>query len=75
MRRIRDANVLRRVRLKIGEIESAAALSEVRGIRRVSARGHYRIRVGNHRIGVSVDGNKVSLIRIMGRNDIYRFFP
>ena len=38
--------------------------------------GYYRIRVGNYRIGCTVEqGNQIIFYRIKSRADIYRLFP
>jgi len=36
---------------------------------------HYRIRVGNYRIGITIDGDLVTFIRCLPRKDFYKFFP
>lgn len=35
----------------------------------------YRIRVGDYRIGIEVQGNKVEIMRVLHRRDFYRYFP
>ncbi|MGA9351150.1 MAG: type II toxin-antitoxin system RelE/ParE family toxin [Anaerolineae bacterium] len=35
----------------------------------------YRIRLGDYRIGIEVLEDKVILVRILHRKDIYRYFP
>ncbi|CCI15253.1 conserved hypothetical protein [Microcystis aeruginosa PCC 9807] len=35
----------------------------------------YRIRVGDYRIGIEVQGNKVEMMRVIHRQDFYRYFP
>jgi len=34
--------------------------------------GHWRIRIGDYRIRYDIEGNKVILLRILHRKDIYR---
>ena len=76
LRRIRDTDTQNRLRVVIGELEAASSISEIRGIVRIRAVGrHYRIRVGEYRMGISVDGNVLILARFLHRSDIYRFFP
>lgn len=36
---------------------------------------YYRIRIGEYRLGFSVDKDQVRLIRFLHRKDIYKFFP
>lgn len=35
----------------------------------------YRIRLGNYRIGIYKEDNKVILSRVLNRKEIYRYFP
>ena len=41
-------------------------------------RGHanrYRIRIGNYRVGIEVQGENVEVMRVLHRRDFYRYFP
>jgi mRNA-degrading endonuclease RelE of RelBE toxin-antitoxin system len=37
--------------------------------------GRYRVRIGNYRIGIEVQGNTVEMMRVLPRRDFYRYFP
>lgn len=39
------------------------------------AKGHYRIRVGEYRIGVRIMGDMVTFVRVLERKDLYKYFP
>ena len=55
------------------KVESAKSLSEIPHIKKLS--GHksaFRIRLGNYRIGIFVEGNIVQFARIVHRKDIYK---
>ncbi len=39
------------------------------------ADGFFRLRVGDYRIGLAVDGDTVDVVRVLHRRDIYRAFP
>ena len=69
--------MLNRVNRKIAEIEAAPNLRSISGIRRMSApRGiHYRVRIGSHRLGITLEGNVAVLTAFGPRDDIYRRFP
>ena len=77
LRRIGDPALARRVNRKIAEIKAAASLRDVSQVSRVQApRGRrYRIRVGEYRIGVTMDGDTAVLVRFGHRGDFYRRFP
>lgn len=68
--------MLRRVREAIEQVEVAETLGELPNLTILSgASGFYRIRVGDHRIGIAVEGDEVEFVRCLHRRDIYRYFP
>lgn len=76
LKKIRDESLRRRIREAIQQVESANTLGELPNLVRLSgASGFYRIRVGDYRIGVAVEGDEVEIIRCLHRRDIYRYFP
>ena len=76
LKRIRNANLLSRVERVVEDLKKASAIFQVPGIVRMTARGNfYRIRVGDYRIGVEVEGGVVTLLRFAHRSEIYRRFP
>ena len=76
LRRIRDSALRRRVGHAIEGVEAAPTISEIPGIERTRARGRfYRIRVGDYRIGLEVEGDVVILVRFGHRSDVYKSFP
>ncbi len=73
---ISDNNLLIKIEGIIEEVKQAQKLSEVGNIKKLKGEiNHYRIRVGNHRIGIKFDGSLVSFIRVLHRKEIYRYFP
>ena len=36
---------------------------------------YYRIRFGDYRLGISYINNEITLMRVIHRKEIYRFFP
>ena len=77
IRRIRNADLHRRIQRKITEIEAAATINEVPGIGRLrSERGnHYRVRIGEYRLGLIVERDSATLLSFSHRSDFYRRFP
>ena len=76
LRSIRSNDLRQEVIRRIEELEAAPNLSEVRGIRRMTAAGrYYRIRIENYRLGLSVAGDVVTLERFLPRDQICRYFP
>ena len=71
-----DNNLLIKIEEVIEEIKQAEKLSEVSNVKKLKGEiNHYRIRVGNHRIGIKFDGSIVLFIRVLHRKEIYRCFP
>ncbi len=40
-----------------------------------SSERYWRIKIGEYRLGLEKDGDKIILVRILHRKDIYRYFP
>ena len=76
LRRIRDRDVRQRLTLKIQEIEAASNFTQMTDVLKMQGYDiHYRIRVGNYRLGIAVEGDVVTLLRFGHRRDFYRGFP
>ena len=37
--------------------------------------GRYRIRIGDYRIGIEVNGDVIEVMRVLHRREFYRYFP
>jgi mRNA interferase RelE/StbE len=76
LRHLREPATIRRVRETIEHLEGAEALTQVPHVKKLSGKGPYfRLRVGDYRIGMRVEGQAVTLMRLLHRREIYRFFP
>ena len=76
LRKVPDAPVREHVRTAILAVEAASDLRAVLNLKKLSGGGPYfRIRIGEYRIGVRVDGDTVTFVRVLPRRDIYRYFP
>ncbi len=76
LRKVKDRAVLDRVRRTIEQVEAAGTLQGVGEIKKLSGTDtFYRIRLGEYRIGVVVEGDVVEFVRCLPRRDLYRFFP
>ena len=74
LRGIRDRSVGERIREAIELVEHAQRLNEVAGVKRLSgATGYYRIRVGDYRIGLALEEDMVTFVRVLHRREIYRW--
>lgn len=60
----------------IKHVEQANTLSDITSLKIIrGSEGYYRIRVGNYRIGIYVEGDVVTFVRALHRKEIYRYFP
>lgn len=76
LRTVKDKSLLRRVRSLIEEFEHAQRPDEVAGLKKLKGGGnYYRVRVGEYRVGLRIEGGSVTFIRFLDRKEIYRFFP
>ncbi len=74
--RLRDETLRRRIREAIEQVEAAENLQDVPKLRQITGfRGCYRIRIGDYRLGIAVEGDEVEFVRCLHRRDIYRYFP
>jgi mRNA-degrading endonuclease RelE of RelBE toxin-antitoxin system len=62
--------------LVFDEIPYYSSLDEINNLKKLKdADGAYRIRFGDYRIGFTVVGDKITFVRVLHRQDIYRYFP
>lgn len=62
--------------LAFTRLSEAKTLRDVAGVR--AMKGYpkrYRIRIGKYRVGIEVQGNNVEMMRVLHRNEFYRYFP
>jgi mRNA-degrading endonuclease RelE of RelBE toxin-antitoxin system len=55
------------------EAKSLQDLSQIKAMKGYPNR--YRIRIGNYRIGIELNGNTIEVMRVLHRRDFYRYFP
>lgn len=73
---VKDKSVLAKVKAAIETAEQADSLDKITHLKKMrGARDYFRIRLGNYRIGVRLDGDTLVFIRFLDRKDIYRYFP
>ncbi len=75
VRRLGSSQIRRRLDWTIQELIEAADITEVSGVRQLLAEGqNYRIRIGDYRLGITMDGETAVLRRFLPRGEIYRYF-
>ena len=76
LRHIKNNELLSRIKQTIEAIEKARSQQEVASLKRLKGgNNYYRIRVGEYRLGLIIEGNTTTFVRCLNRKEIYRFFP
>jgi mRNA interferase RelE/StbE len=76
LKKMKDQAILDRVREVIVKVEEAAGPGTIADLKKLSgAENSYRIRIGEYRIGVTIEGDTVEFVRFLSRRDMYKFFP
>ena len=71
LRKIRDKDLLNRAKAVIETVEQAQSLGQIPNLERLKGwTRYYRIRVGDYRVGLAVEGNVVTFVRFLHRKDI-----
>ena len=72
----KDKNPLARIQEIILGIESADNITSIKNLKKLKTESsYYRIRVGNYRLGLIIEDETVTFVRILHRREIYRYFP
>jgi len=57
-------------------VESAESLRQISQLKKLKGyKQYYRIRIGNYRIGIKIEGDTVFFVDVDHRSNIYRIFP
>ena len=76
LKKLRDLSLVEDVQKVIGQVKIDTSPQEIKGLKKLSGTvDAYRIRVGDHRIGVYIRQETVVIARCLHRRDFYRFFP
>ena len=72
----KNRRILNQVQKIIENAEQAEVISELTNLKQLKAEGrYYRIRTGDYRIGVTIENDEITFVRVLHRKEIYRFFP
>jgi len=57
-------------------VKQATSMRDILNLKKLKGyRIHYRIRVGNYRIGVIIEDDLVTFVKCLPRKDFYKYFP
>jgi mRNA interferase RelE/StbE len=72
----KDKKLKEQIKNVIIQLEEAQNLSLVKNIIKIQGySSFYRIRIGDYRIGIEFDNEKIEILRFLKKNDIYKVFP
>ena len=74
---LRHSDVYGRIKELVFEtLPDSQALSEVAGLKSLrQSKNAFRIRLGEYRIGLKMEGDLIEVVRVLHRKDFYRYFP
>lgn len=74
--KIKDQSLLKRIADSIQRIQHAENRAQITDLKKLKgSTGQFRIKIGNYRIGLIIEGDKAVFVRFLHRKDIYKFFP
>lgn len=74
--KIRDKKLLKNVLEIISNIQQAGCIKEIKHIKKLGgSKKHYRIKIGDYRIGLFIEDKTIFIVRFLHRKEIYRYFP
>ena len=77
LKKIKDKNVLEELKKIIKNLEEVDELKNFKGdLKKLrGGKNFWRIKIGNYRIGLEIEGNTLIFVRILPRKAIYKYFP
>jgi len=76
LKKIKEKEVLSQIHDCILQVEEAKDISDIKSLKKLSGYTNaYRIKIGDYRIGISIEDGNVDFCAVAHRKDIYRLFP
>ena len=73
---VKDKGLLNRVKELIEVVEKADSLVDISNLKKLKGgSNYYRLRVGDYRVGITLENDMVIFVRFLNRKDIYKYFP
>lgn len=74
--KLKDKKARQIIKKAIRKAEDAKSPDKITGLKHLRAEtGAYRLRAGNYRIGLYIEGDTIEMARVAYRKDIYKIFP
>ncbi len=75
LRSLAGKNLRRRLQEIIDLVEKAAGPEDIPNLKKLRGTTDlYRIRMGEYRVGIIIQGGRVTFVRCLHRREIYRYF-
>ncbi len=76
LKKVKDKDLKARVKQVIELVEKAKGIQEINDAKKLEGGDrYYRIKIGDYRFGLTLEGDTVTFVRFLHRKDIYRYFP
>lgn len=76
LKAVKVKGLLKKIQEFIETIEKADWFAEVPNLKKLKGGGNYfRMRIGDYRVGLALENDRIVFVRILNRKDIYRQFP
>ena len=70
------ANIQRQLAVIITDMQQAKQLTQIKDCKKIKgSKTAFRIRLNQYRIGLFFENETIELVRVLGRKDIYKYFP
>lgn len=76
LKKISDRKIKFKIENNLDLIKNSPNISSLKNVKKIKGTSNaYRIRIGNYRIGIFINSNVCYFVRVLNRNDIYKYFP
>ena len=76
LKSIKSKTVLEAVAKLIEVVEAAQNMRAISDVKKLKAKGNfYRIKLGDYRVGITLNKDEITFVRCLDRKEIYRYFP
>lgn len=76
LKKINDKSLLDKIKSVINSVEAAASLDDIANLKKLKGNeGYFRIRIGDYRLGLFLEGETILVVRVIHRREFYRYFP
>ena len=76
IKKLKDKRLKGSIASCIIQVETAGNISEIKNLKKLTGHDlHYRIRIGDYRIGLKIDKETVYFVVFEHRKNIYKKFP